>query len=94
VFYGGGFYGGVFYGGEWETNPIFIQGFKWFVCQSAPGRIDAGCESHTFEEWQRDWEALANKHALTPELRREYKAYIDLICKIGIPAVENRRAES
>ena len=71
--------------GTWNVPPVQIQGSQWFVGQSAPGTIRAGCEEHTFDKWQRNWDALADKHKLTPELRREYKAYIDIICAIGVP---------
>jgi hypothetical protein len=48
-----------------------------------PGWLYIGCEHQEFKDWKKRFPAIARKHQLTQAEKVEYKAIIDLFCKIG-----------
>jgi UDP-3-O-[3-hydroxymyristoyl] glucosamine N-acyltransferase len=71
------------YGDAWETSPLYIQGTKHAVTNSAHGRLSIGCITKTFAEWKKDFKKIGKEYDYTPAQIKEYGAYITLAQKIG-----------
>ena len=71
------------FGDAWEKSPLQIQGSAHFAANCKYGYISIGCEVHTFAEWNSNYKTIGAKHGYTDEQIKEYKAIIDLFCKIG-----------
>ena len=98
VIHGGEIYGGVIYGGEirdgiWNSSPLQIQGTKYFCNIESPGMLRIGCVSYPVEEWPNIFDELCLMHEVTdPDVRREYRAYIDLALALkDSPAVRGAK---
>ena len=72
------------YGDAWVKPILFLldsRGHGATNCKH--GWLKIGCEEHSFADWQSRFEAIARRHNLNDEEKIEYKAIIDLFCKIG-----------
>ena len=70
-------------GDAWDRSPLQIQGTMHFATNCKFGHISIGCEVHTFAEWKSNYKTIGAEHGYTDEQIKEYKAIIDLFCKIG-----------
>ena len=71
-------------GGVWKTSPLFVLDSRNHGATNArPGYLRIGCEIHEFKDWVEKFPAIARKHNLTTEEQAEYKAIVDIFCKIG-----------
>ena len=71
------------FGNAWEKSPLQIQGSTHFATNCKYGYISIGCEVHTFAEWKSNYKTIGAEHGYTDEQIKEYKAIVDLFCKIG-----------
>lgn len=69
------------YGGKWGKSPLYIQGTKWAFYVSSENTITIGCQIHTFEEWQKNYKQIAEKHDGL-EVLTEYIRYFNLACEM------------
>lgn len=81
---GGTIRGGMIEGGTWKVSPLFLMDSRGHGATNAkPGFLYIGCEQHSFEDWKKQFKDIATKHRLNKEELIEYKAIVDLFCKIG-----------
>ncbi len=69
------------YNGKWDKSPLYIQGTKWAFYVSSENTITIGCQIHTFEEWQKNYKQIAEKHDGL-EVLTEYIRYFNLACEM------------
>ena len=70
-------------GDVWETSPLYIQGSKHAITNSAYGKLAIGCEIHTFAEWKKNYKAIGKANGYTPEQIKEYGLHIAYAIKVG-----------
>ena len=70
-------------GGHWTTSPLYIQGSTYPLTNNEPGYIKIGCKKADFEWGLRNGEAYARSIGFTDEQIKEYRGYVELICKQG-----------
>ena len=70
-------------GDVWETSPLYIQGSKHAITNSAYGKLAIGCEIHTFAEWKKNYKAIGKANGYTPEQIKEYGLHIAYVIKVG-----------
>lgn len=68
-------------GGKWDKSPLYIQGTKWAFYVSSENTVTAGCQIHTFEEWQKNYKQIAEEHDGLKVLT-EYIRYFNLACEM------------
>jgi hypothetical protein len=71
------------FGNAWKTTPLFVQGSKHECSNVKHGYIAIGCETHTFAEWQVNFESIGRANGYNTKQIAEYKAIIDLFVAIG-----------
>ena len=71
-------------GGTWVTPVLFLMDSRGYgVTNSRRGWLRIGCEEHSFYNWKKNFSCIMRGRCLTLIERREYRAIIDLFCKIG-----------
>jgi hypothetical protein len=70
-------------GDTWFKPPLFIIGSRFSLTNAKFGYIQIGCQCQTFGWWKKNGLKLAKQNNFTKEEIAEYRAYIDLFCKIG-----------
>ena len=68
-------------GGKWDKTPLYIQGTKWEFYVSSENTITTGCQTHTYEEWQKNYKQIAEEHDELEALT-EYIRYFNLACEM------------
>jgi uncharacterized protein YjbI with pentapeptide repeats len=63
--------------------PIQILGHKHFIQTTSDGRLQIGCEIHTFDEWRKEGENLGSANNYTARDIEIYKLYIENTEKIS-----------
>ena len=72
-------------GNAWVKPVLFLLDSRGHGASNCKhGWLKIGCEEHTFKDWQERFPAIARKHNLNGKETEEYKAIVDLFCKIGI----------
>lgn len=71
----------VICGGKWDKSPLYIQGTKWAFYVSSENTITTGCQTHTYEEWQKNYKQIAEEHGGL-EVLTEYIRYFNLACEM------------
>lgn len=79
VFHGGFFRDGDFHGGVWQRSPVFVQGTRYFVCESDGGNITSGCMTKTAEWWAENVRRTAEHNGYSPEQVDEYEAIFEFV---------------
>jgi hypothetical protein len=70
-------------GDAWVETPLFIQGTKHGVSNSAYGKLSIGCITLTFAEWKEQYKIIAKSEGYTEKQIKEYGELIKLATKIG-----------
>ena len=71
-------------GDTWTTSPLYIQGSKHSLTNCKNGHITIGCETHTFEEWEKNYREIADKNNYTGAEIKEYYEHIKYMIKTGV----------
>ena len=71
----------VIRGGKWDKSPLYIQGTKWAFYVSSENTVTTGCQTHTYEEWQKNYKQIAEEHGGL-EVLTEYIRYFNLACEM------------
>ena len=72
------------YGNAWEKSPLYLLDSRNHGATNCKhGWLKIGCEEHTFQDWDKNFDQIAIKHNLTDAEKIEYRAIIDLFIKIG-----------
>lgn len=71
----------VIHRGKWDKPPLYIQGTKWAFYVSSENTITTGCQTHTYEEWQKNYKQIAEEHGGL-EVLTEYIRYFNLACEM------------
>ena len=71
-------------GDAWEKSPLYLLDSRNHGATNCKhGWLKIGCEEHTFQDWDKNFDQIAIKHNLTNAEKIEYRAIIDLFIKIG-----------
>jgi hypothetical protein len=73
-------------GAVFVKSPLSVQGTRHLACQSAPGVISIGCQTHDFEYWIEHVIGIARQNGYTDEEGLEYQKIVSFIVANGIPA--------
>ncbi len=71
------------YGDAWVSSPLYIQGTRHSLTNSAHGFIAIGCHEHEFAYWKKHYKAVGRAEGYTKEQIKEYGQLIDLFISIG-----------
>src|SRR5690242_9528515 len=71
------------YGDTWESSPLYIQGSKHSVTNSAMNRITIGCIDLSFEEWKEKFQKIGKENGYTDSEIMEYGKILELFFSIG-----------
>jgi len=66
------------FGDAWVKPPLQIQGTRHFFTISSYTEITIGCESHSVEEWESNYEKIGRGNGYSKEEIAEYYEYIQL----------------
>ena len=73
-------------GAVFAKSPLAIQGTRHLACQSAPGVISIGCQTHAFEHWTEHVLGIARQNGYSDAEGIEYQNIVAFIVANGIPA--------
>jgi hypothetical protein len=71
------------FGDAWKKSPLFIIGSRFSLTNCKKGHIQIGCKCETFAWWKKNGPKFAKENGVTPDEIEEYRAYIELFCKVG-----------
>jgi hypothetical protein len=69
---------------NWATTPLYIQGSKHSLTNSKNGYITIGCETHSFEDWEKNYREISEKNSYTGAEIKEYYEHIKYMIKMGV----------
>jgi len=69
---------------KWNTSPLTVQGSRHLAVNTAPGIIQIGCQTHSFEHWQEHVLGIAKMHGYTKKQAEEYKRIVEFIVANGV----------
>jgi hypothetical protein len=72
------------YGDAWEKSPLYIQGTRHALTNSAKGKITIGCHTKTFSEWLRHGVKIGKAEGYSEAEIKEYIGHIKHIAKFGV----------
>ena len=76
--------GGAWVSGDaWETSPLYIQGSKHALTNSAYGFLNIGCIKLSFSEWKKQYKKVGKAQGYTPAQIKEYGLLIAFATKVG-----------
>lgn len=64
--------------GTWDVSPLYIQGTRHRLCQSAPDWVMIGCEDRPIDWWLAHYRDVGKIQGYTPDQIKEYGAYLRL----------------
>ena len=67
----------------WAVSPLYIQGTRHAITNSAYGFLNVGCIKLSFSEWKKQYKAIGKQQGYTPAQIKEYGALIKFAMKIG-----------
>ena len=67
----------------WETSPLYIQGSKHGLTNSAYGYLNIGCIKLPFSEWKKRYKEIGKEQNYTPAQIKEYGKFIALATTLG-----------
>jgi hypothetical protein len=70
-------------GSAWETSPLYIQGSKHGLTNSAYGYLNIGCIKLPFSEWKKRYKEIGKEQNYTPAQIKEYGKLIALATTLG-----------
>jgi hypothetical protein len=70
-------------GNAWAVSPLYIQGTRHAITNSAYGFLNVGCIKLSFSEWKKQYKAIGKQQGYTPAQIKEYGALIKFAMKIG-----------
>jgi len=70
-------------GDTWAVSPLYIQGTRHAITNSAYGFLNVGCIKLSFSEWKKQYKAIGKQQGYTPAQIKEYGALIKFAMKIG-----------
>ena len=70
-------------GSAWETSPLYIQGSKHGLTNSAYGYLNIGCIKLPFSEWKKRYKEIGKEQNYTPAQIKEYGKFIALATTLG-----------
>jgi len=70
-------------GDTWAVSPLYIQGTRHAITNSAYGFLNVGCIKLSFSEWKKQYKAIGKQQGYTPAQIKEYGTLIKFAMKIG-----------
>ena len=70
-------------GSAWKTSPLYIQGSKHGLTNSAYGYLNIGCIKLPFSEWKKRYKEIGKEQNYTPAQIKEYGKFIALATTLG-----------